>query len=302
MSALALHYMSVGHYPGAIMELKQRLAEDPDNGVLHALLSRCLLATRRLVAAETEAETAMALDPTSGWCLSALIRVRLSQDRIADARELAEQYIALDPTNPSAWEVSADVADRASDRERRRVDLHRALALAPDDPDVLADLSECAREDGDLDKAQAFAEQALAAAPMSAAGRLAMGEVYLQRGDTEGAHAMAVEVLRGNPSHQGAITLLASVKAAQSPIMGLWWRYASWMMRHTGTEQIWVLMGAYVLYRLLTQVLTDLGYEGLTGTIEMVWVGVCIYTWVGPSWFQNMLRRELETVSLDEEY
>ena len=61
--ALARRQMRIGNHAGAIEPLRQALAADPTDAGAHALLAMCLHATKRLHAAEYEAQQALSAAP-----------------------------------------------------------------------------------------------------------------------------------------------------------------------------------------------------------------------------------------------
>jgi tetratricopeptide (TPR) repeat protein len=296
------HYLRTGNLFGAIEVLRRQLSQDPDDATAHALLALVLLDTKRLSAAAAEAGIAMALAPTYPLSLRALAAVRLAQARNDEAAEIAQQYRVIYPEDPDAWRLAAQVADAQRARAKRVEYLEHALTLDPEDPRILADLSYAAWEVRDAVSSRMYAEQAMRAAADASASLLAMGNVLLREGDVKGARAMAVEVLRSDPSNSAAIVLLSGVKARESWVLGLWWRYNAWMLQMGEARGIAILVGAFVVYRFVTQLSTDLGNEGLSGLIELIWLGLCAYTWFGPAWFKRQLDKELGTIHLDESF
>lgn len=59
-----------------------------------------------------------------------------------------------------------------------------------------------------------------------------------------------------------------------------------------------VLLFAFIVYRAARQVLTDSGYPDGADLVNFAWIGICIYTWVGPGLFQRELEKELGEVKL----
>ena len=108
------------------------------------------------------------------------------------------------------------------------------------------------------------------------------------------------------PAHraasEGGLELLAHVKARQSSVLGLWWRFTVWMHGHQTSSQVVVLLGAFLAFRIGTLVAKDLASPGLASLIEYAWLGICVYTWVGPGLFQRQLARELEQVRVRADY
>ena len=67
-------------------------------------------------------------------------------------------------------------------------------------------------------------------------------------------------------------------------------------------SQIAVLIGSFLIARILIIVTDELGYEALSRALAIGWLGMCAYTWVAPEVFREWLKRELGTVTLDPDY
>ena len=153
-----------------------------------------------------------------------------------------------------------------------------------------------------FDRADEFTRRALEIDPENADALLTMGYLLLRRGDTESAREHALLVLRGNANNEGAIALLTAVKARRNPFLGIWWRFNSFFGAGSLTRRVVLLIGLYLVYRTGMIALKDLGHEQAGSMLNLLWLGFCIYTWVGPAIFQWQLRRELQPTRLDSSY
>jgi hypothetical protein len=109
-------------------------------------------------------------------------------------------------------------------------------------------------------------------------------------------------VLRQNANHEGAIHLLTAVKARESPLLGLWWRFNAFFGGGSITRRVVMLLGIYLAYRAGVLVAGDLGHQGVQAALMLTWLAFCIYTWVGPALFQKQIRRELAPATLHSKY
>jgi hypothetical protein len=92
--------------------------------------------------------------------------------------------------------------------------------------------------------------------------------------------------------------LLTAVKTRSNPVLGLWWRYATWCERVGPAKQIVVLLAAYAIQRFATLAASDAGREALASGISYAWLAICVYSFVGPVLFRRALQKELAGVSL----
>jgi tetratricopeptide (TPR) repeat protein len=290
-----------GHLSGAIDLLKQSLASAPDEPDGHALLALCLIRLRRLHGAEIEARMAMSLDPQNLMGHQAMAALCIAKRRFKAALEHSRAMLELAPELPASHRIHAEILCLLGGRANEaQADEHlgKALDLAPDNPDTLVALGKRALARRKPDDAYRFARAALQAESEHVDGLVLMGQIALRRGDVGTAHDHAIWALRNTSTDPGALALLAGIKARQNPLTGLWWRYATWMEAIGTQRAVLVLLCAFAAYRFGTLVLKDLGDAGTAGLIQIAWLGVCVYTWVGPTLFRKMLKKEMAMVQL----
>jgi tetratricopeptide (TPR) repeat protein len=291
-----------GNLSGAIESLRQALSADPDHSGAHALLALCLHDERRLHAAEHEARLAVGLDPDSGLAHYAAAMVALARRDFALAEEHLVRAIALQPEHTHSLLGLARLYLLWNRAPEALPLLEKARELAPDDADTWAALGDYYKSQRDFDRAEQFAREGLKFNPDNADALLVMGEVLLHRGDTAGAREHALLVLRQNANHEGGIHLLTAVKARESPLLGLWWRFNAFFGGGSIMRRVVMLLGIYLAYRVGVLVAGDLGHPNLQGVLAITWIGFCIYTWVGPALFQKQIKRELEPATLHSKY
>lgn len=299
--AIARHQIAQGQNRGAVETLRKALTEDPESVEAHALMALILLGLKRLHAAGREAELALALDPQDTTALYASARVFLAQRKLRLAEEQAKTLLDLAPEWPPAHRTLAELYELTGRRSEALPMLLRALELDPEDPESLTALGEWHLERGDLDAAEERVRQALEVTPENASALVLMGRILLRRGQVEEARDHAIWALKAG-AEESALYLLAQVKARQSFWLGLWWRWSTWMGTLGDGRALLVLLGAYVVYRIAAQFATDMGEQDVANLIQIVWLAVVAYTWVGPGWFYKTVEKELAEVELSEEF
>lgn len=296
--AFARRQMRIGNYAGAIEQLRHALAEEPADAEAHALLAICLHATKRLHAAEYEAQQALAAAPELPAAHLAAGAIQLTRRRFADAERHLKEALALNPADATAYRLLADTYDRWGRKQLVEPTLRQGLQQAPDDPELLADLGLHLLEAGKLDDAELHAREALAIDATCADAVVLMGHVLLRRGDVAGAREQALLCLSGAANFRPALHLLCAVKMRTNPFLGLWWRFAVWMGRFGNTNTLVIIIGSFVLYRLAAQLLDDAGHGDIATFISILWLALCIYSWAAAGLFHKMLRKELAAVRL----
>ncbi len=299
---LALHLIRIGNSAGALEQLRGALAEDPEDATAHALLASVLLDQRRLVAAEHEARQALLFEPESTLALHVSAKVAIAKRRFDEAGAVYEQLLAQDPTDAEAKRGQANLAGLKGQREEVGRLLLEALRLDPEDPDLLSDLADHHLEIGRTEEAERYARLALEIEPGHADSLVSMGFILLRRSKIEEARDHAIWALQADPTDRRALALLVAVKARSNFFLGLWWRWSAWMGSLGDQRAILVLLAAFVLYRAGLITADHLGHKNLASYLQILWLGIVAYTWVGAGIFQRALRRELETVKLDKEF
>ena len=297
-------YTQVRHQDlhGAIESLRQALTLDADSAHAHALLAICLHDQKRVHAADYEARAALALEPEFPFAHYAMAIVLIAQRKFKDAEHHLNASLALEPGNPAMLRALAQLYTMWGRRREVLPLLEKARESDPDDADTWAALAEHYRDERDFKQAEALARRALEIDPENTDALLTMGYVLLGRGETQEAKEHALIVLRNNALHHGAIQLLGAVKARQSPLLGLWWRFNSFFGGGSMARRVVLLIGIYLAYRAAMIALDDFGYEKAGTWAQFAWLGFCVYTWVGPAMFQKQLRKELEPASLSAKY
>lgn len=299
---MAENQMRQGNVDHAIETLKQALGQDPNLAEGHALLAICLLSTKRLHAAAHEAGIALTLEPELPLAHHAVGSVKLAQRRFAEAERAFKTLLDLEPESAQNHRSMAHllVLTRRPDEADRF--LQRALALDPGNPDIFADMGDRCLDRGEVDAAERWARQVLEQQPEHLEGLVLMGSVALARGDISKAREHALWALRINPQDYGALHLLTAVKSRSNWFMGLWWRYNTWMGQLGMKRAIVVLLVAFILYRVATIATTQAGHPELSALVQVLWLGICVYTWVGPGIFMRSLQKELTSVTLKPEF
>jgi tetratricopeptide (TPR) repeat protein len=296
----AQHLLSIGHVDGAIDRLRIVLGEDPDVAEAHALLALCLLNKRRLHAATLEAESALTLAPEAPLSHCVAAELALANRDFRKAEQHAQSFLELAPESAYAYRLLAGCYALTGRDAQRLPLLQQALSKDPNDPESLAKLAEHYGDAGDLGQAWHYANLALQASPENQSALTAMGHVLLLKGEVANAREHAVLALQADPTHPPALQLLVSIKARTNPLLGTWWHYAVWSNRMGTTRSIVVLIVAFVLYRISVLAARDLGHETLATSINLVWLALVVYSFIGPTIFQRALRKELANVSLKD--
>lgn len=298
----ALRLMRGGHHDQAIDVLTRVLGEAPDHSDAHAILALCLIRRKRLYAAELEAAQALSLEPESHLAHIAMASVQIAHRKFKQAEAHLDAARELFPESDENHRLAASLYQAWGQPDRALTEISRASELDPDDAGIWADYGSIEYERGQRGQARLHAERALEIDPEHIDALTLLGHCDLAAGRADEARAHAVWALQNDPTDAGALTLLAAVKARQSWLLGLWWRFQTWVGAGSSRRAIALLVGMYLLYRTAGIALDEHGLKDWAGWLSWIWLGFCAYTWFAPDIFMRSVRRELETVKLRPDY
>lgn len=291
-----------GDYGGGIEALKAALSIAPDDGFLHSYLSFGLIKQKRIAAAEYESKIGLELGPNSAYAHYALGNLLYVKKDLKAAVGHLEQALTIEPENVNFLELlSAIQLDKKEIKESKET-LERALVIAPDDPNILAQYGDYWYEINDLIKAESCYNEALEIEPQHMNSLVGKGQVLLRNGAVTESKEHAVWALQQDPNNSSALGLLTNIKARKNLLMGAWWHLNTWLISGNNARTILLLISAYILFRVTSIALADAGLESIGSTVSMLWLGIVVYMWIGPTWFRKKLKTELETVILNKTF
>jgi tetratricopeptide (TPR) repeat protein len=298
--AAAADQIDHGNPQLAIEILRRVLSQAPELSPAHALLAIALLNQKRIHAARAEAQMAVTLEPESPLAHRALGHVHIAHKNLGAARAELDAAIELAPDDATNHRVSASLSVLQGRRKEARASLERARQLDPEDSDVIVAMGNLELSEGRLDAAEACAREALEILPEHVDGLVLMGNLLLRRGKIDEAREHAIWALRRSAADADALRLLVSIKAHESLFLGVWWRFNTWLGELGDGRAVLVLLGAYVVQRALVLWANQNQHAMTAEIVQFGWLGICVYTWVGPGLFKRALTKELGRVQLRE--
>jgi len=292
----------LGNHRGATELAQRALALDPDHAHGHATLALILLDARRLPGAGIEARAALALDGNDPYVHRVAAAVLAAERKLDDAWQHCLVALEEPDAGPAAHVLGAHICALRGDRLHARELLHDALALDANHTEALTDLARLALRDGEHGEAARLVERALETDPGDRDAHVVAGHVALARGDTAAAEQHARFVLGQDATSHGGLHLWAAVQARRSVVLGLWWRFNTWMSQRDDNRRVALLVGAFVVAQIAIIVTDELGFDTATRVLTLLWLGFCAYTWFAPALFRRMVAAALGTVRLDPSF
>ncbi len=289
----------LSNWKGAIDLCQRALAIDPDNGKAHAALGVSLLGARRLSAALVEMRIALGLDGNEPYVHYAAAMILRAARKLDDAWAHCLIAIGDAEADAGAYVLGAQIQVLLGDRAKARELLGEALELEAAHTGALTQLARLELSVGNHATAAERALAALQSAPGNTDAHVVAGLVDLARGDVASAETHARFVLTQDGNDEGGLGLFVAIKVRRSPVLGLWWRLNSWLTTGDDGRRVALMIAMFVLARVLIIVTDEAGFPTVSRALWFVWLGTCVYTWIGPLVFRYWLKQELDDVKLD---
>jgi tetratricopeptide (TPR) repeat protein len=274
-------------------ELRQALAENPQEPWAHALLALCLLRRDQKAAATQSAEQAVGLAPDVSFVHYVLATVLHDRNRLEEAERAALEAVRLDPDSADCYAALASVR---LDRRQWAEGLDAAeLGVRADAEHVgCTNLRAIAlRKLGRRDQAAAAIGSALARDPDSAVSHANQGWALLESGDATRALEHFREALRIDPQLEWAQQGIIEALKARHWIYAVFLRYVLWMSRLTRRGQWGVMLAGYLGFRMLRGVAAaSPALAPWILPVLVLYVLAVFFTWIADPLFNLLLRMD----------
>lgn len=271
-------------------ELRRELAEKPGHAEPRALYAMCLAERGQLSEATAEARQAIGCDSESPYAHYVLARILHKRDRYPEAEEAIRLAIRLDPENAH---FRALLAGLLLDQERWRDALavaEQGLSLDPEDGTCANMRAMALTRLGRRAEAHATLVSALERDPEDAVSHANRGMAYLHEGKPHKALEHFREALRLDPQSDYARAGMIEALKARNPIYRLILAYFLWMSTLSGRVRWGVIIGAYVLVRILRVTASENPeLQPYVYPIVAVYMLFALLSWMGVPFFNLTL-------------
>ena len=273
--------MQQNRYEEAGKLLKDLLQQEPNNVQVLAMLSQVKLEQGEVKAAEELINSAISLSPDADYLYYVKARVCIKADRYDEAESMLGQAVSLNPEDPDHFALWASI-------KLSRKKYEDALNLANEglerDPENILALNIRSSALIKLDrKEDAFTtiEGALAHDPNNAYTHSNYGWGLLEKGNHKKALQHFREALKHDPNLVQAQAGMAEALKANYWFYRLFLRYAFFLSNLTAKYQWGVIIGFYLLTRLLKVVAVNVpALAPFIGPIIMLLAIVAFSTWI----------------------
>ncbi|MCP4504513.1 MAG: tetratricopeptide repeat protein [Deltaproteobacteria bacterium] len=282
--------------------LRQLLHDDPNHAPAHWLLGAILLDEKRLVAAEHELKLSLELDPTAPDAHLSLGRLFFLKRNSKTALACIAEAQRLDPENEEALILHGVILESLFKMDEALASYNAALAIEPTSIDALVARGDLFFARKQISEALDDVTVALKGDPEDAKANVLMSQVQLYLGNVDEARYHAMFAISLDPTDASALNAIGNVKARESWFLGLWWRANARVTSTAPLKQSMILVGAFIFFRVLAQLLSDLEYPLASSIVSNGWLLIVLYSWVGLPLYQRMLRTEIETFMFSDDF
>lgn len=243
-----------GRLDDARREVLELLAGEPADVGYLATLAEIQLRQEDAIAADETVNQALGIAPDDPGLLFIKSRVKLQQRDYGAAESLLRELIALDPLDPDARAVLAQSLLLQKDFTGALAAADAALSLSPQHLLALNLRSKALIKLDRREESYATIEGALREDPDNAYTHANYGWGLLETGDYDKAKEHFAQSLRADPTDDYARSGMAEAVKARNPLYRLFLKYAFFMQNLTERYQWGVIIGIYVLYRIINGV------------------------------------------------
>jgi len=282
--------VQIGRHRDAADALRRCIAEDPDEGLYHALLANCLAAIDQAEEALAAAEEAVRLEPESDLAhhARAVALHRLARHR--DAELAALRARELDAEDPDNCALLSLCRLQREDHRGAEAAAREGLALDPEHQACVDQLATALTLQGRSEEADRVIGGALARDPDDDAAHANQGWALLHRGRVKEALAHFEEALRLDPENEWARAGMVEAIKAKNPVYRLFLAYALWMIRLPEGARWAIIIGGYIAYRVAVSTMRENPDTAVwLWPVVGAYLGFVALTWFAPTIFDLLL-------------
>ena len=261
-------------------EFRQALAQEPDNAIVHAMLSLCLNQLAEGEEGLEEARQAVQLAPDMPFCHYVKACALDARGRYEEAHQAIAEAIRLDPHDADYFERQGLIFARQEKWEQALEASRQGLAIDAENVDCLNLQGMALTHLGRKEEARQAVEGSLARNPQNAFSHASMGWTLLHQSKHKEALEHFREALRLNPQLEYARSGMVEALKAKYLLYRLMLMYFLWMNRLSSRARWGVIIAIYLCVR----------FGDLPRPIFWILVAFGYLTWTAAPLFNLLLR------------
>lgn len=273
-------------------ELRAILAREPGDGRALMLLAICLSGQEKNTEAIETARQAVALSPDDPECHVLLGNLLVEAEDFKGAQEQAEAALRIAPDwSASAHDLRTRLHLRRREWQQALESAERGLRIEPQDVGCINLRAIALKQLGRADEAAGAIDEALAQDPEDAHSIANKGWNLIGQRRFDEAALHFREALKIDPGLEWAQAGIAEVLRVRNPFYRVLFGYSQWMSKLSGRAVWGVIIGGYVLFRLLRGMArTNPEFAPYITPLLILYLLFVLYSWLGAPLTNLMLR------------
>lgn len=243
--------MQQNRHDEAVSMLVELLGTDPNNTTLLAMLSDVQLAKGNTEKSREFINQAIGLAPDNSYLFYLKARVDIEEEKYDNAEEALSTAISLDPGYADNYALLASLKLSRKNYDEALTLSEEALDLDPENILGLNTRSTALLKLGRKDESFQTIQGALREDPENSYTHMNYGWGLLEKGDHKKALEHFREALRHNPNNTYALHGMAEALKAKYAFYRIYLKYAFWIGNLTSRYQWGVIIGFYLIVRVL---------------------------------------------------
>jgi Flp pilus assembly protein TadD len=279
-------------YDLAERELRNLLADDPNDGVALSLLALCILNdNERIIEASDTAQRAVGVMPDEPLAHYASATCFLRRNRFDEAEAAIQTSLALDPHDADAFAVLARALLGRQRYEDALATVEQGLAIDPEHGDCSSLRAITLERLGRDSEAVSASIDRLKKDPQDPMAHASHGYTLLQSGDYQKAQVAFREALRLDPENDMARMGLITALNNRSFLFRMVHKFYVAMSRLNAKAAFFLIFGAWILVQLLSQLADQYPIlKPIVFPIIGLYVMFVVLTWIASPLFNTFLR------------
>lgn len=272
-------------------ELRQTLAQHPDDAYVHSLLAICYDKLNDYRRAKEAAHEGIHLAPASPFSFYAASIVSAGRNDYAQADQEIQQAIALDMTNASFFAHLAMIKIAQKQWVAAKAAAEEGLALDPEHVECTNFRAIAMVKLGDKIEAGAAIEHALQQDPEDAVSHANLGWSLLERGHPRQAMPHFREALRLQPNMEWARQGIVEAMKSHYFIYRIMLNWFLWIGRLQGRTQWLIILGGFLGYQVVAAIAAqNPALQPFLLPLIVVYIAFVVLTWISGPLFNLILR------------
>lgn len=277
----AQFFINSRRYDEAESNLKQSLAQNPNDADSLNLLAYCCLMQNKNKEALQHIDTAISLEPSGGrhFYIRSFIKYDDGDYKTAEANIM--EALSLEPMEPEYYSLWANILIHTTRFQEALEAANKGLAVDSENLPCLNARSIALLKLRKADAAYATIEKALSYNPSDSQTHTTFGYALLENGESKQSLVHFREALRLSPSNESARRGIIEAMKSRYLVYRLFLQYAFWLARLKGNVQWGFIIGLYILIRIIDSIAeNNPGAAPFIYPIIYLYITFVVFTWL----------------------